>query len=84
MVDGFYGAKRLEEEFPDDYKFLTTFDVDAEYLEDGHHHSYSAPVIIVDKSKDVKQIRYTSKMIPYAKAFRQKIFYSFNNECLFF
>ncbi|CAH2063624.1 unnamed protein product, partial [Iphiclides podalirius] len=58
LVDGFYGAKRLEVEFPDDYKFLTTFDVDAEFLEDGHHYNYTAPVIIVDKMNEIRQIRF--------------------------
>ncbi|XP_013161780.1 PREDICTED: trimethyllysine dioxygenase, mitochondrial isoform X2 [Papilio xuthus] len=58
LVDGFYGAQRLKEEYPEDYEFLTTFEVDAEYLEDGHHHRYSAPVIILNENKDVKQIRF--------------------------
>ncbi|XP_072941634.1 trimethyllysine dioxygenase, mitochondrial-like [Epargyreus clarus] len=58
LADGFYGALRLKEEHPEDFKFLTTFDVEAEYLEDGHHHRYSAPVIQVDKDGDLKQIRF--------------------------
>ncbi|CAG5010263.1 unnamed protein product [Parnassius apollo] len=57
LVDGFYGAKRLEKEFPDDYKFLTSFDIDAEFLDNEHHHRYSAPVITINKMKDIKQIR---------------------------
>lgn len=59
LVDGFYGASRLKAEFPEDYDFLTNYDVEAEYIEEGHHHKCSAPVIQIDsKSKDVKQIRY--------------------------
>ncbi|XP_068627948.1 trimethyllysine dioxygenase, mitochondrial-like isoform X2 [Battus philenor] len=58
LVDGFYGAQRLKEDFPEDYKFLTTFELDAEYREEGHHHRYSAPVITLDKMEEVKQIRF--------------------------
>lgn len=58
MVDGFYGAARLKTEHPKDFKFLSTFDVAAEYIEDGHNYKYSAPVINVDKAGDVSQIRY--------------------------
>lgn len=59
MVDGFYGASCLKDEHPEDYEFLTTFDVEAEYIEENHHHSYSAPIIQVDrKTQDLKQIRY--------------------------
>ncbi|KAI8439996.1 hypothetical protein MSG28_001436 [Choristoneura fumiferana] len=59
LVDGFYGASRLKADFPQDYDFLTTFELEAEYIEEGHHHKYSAPVIQIDsKSKDVKQIRF--------------------------
>lgn len=59
LVDGFYGAKLLKEDCPESYQFLTTIDLEAEYIEDGHHHTHSAPVIIVDKeTEDIKQIRY--------------------------
>ncbi|XP_059060200.1 trimethyllysine dioxygenase, mitochondrial [Achroia grisella] len=59
LVDGFYGANRLRSEIPADYTFLTTFNIEAEYLEDGHHHKYSAPIIKTDtKSGDLVQIRY--------------------------
>ncbi|CAK1578089.1 unnamed protein product [Parnassius mnemosyne] len=60
LVDGFYGAKLLEKEFPNDYEFLTSFDIDAEFLEDGHHYRHSGPVITIDKMKDIKQIRFNS------------------------
>ncbi|XP_047545749.1 trimethyllysine dioxygenase, mitochondrial [Vanessa atalanta] len=58
LVDGFYGATRLKNEHHEDFEFLTNFDVEAEYLEDGHHYRYSAPVIKLDKMKDITQIRF--------------------------
>ncbi|XP_049865340.1 trimethyllysine dioxygenase, mitochondrial isoform X2 [Pectinophora gossypiella] len=59
LIDGFYGANRLKDESPEDFKFLSTFDVEAEYIEEGHHHKYKAPVIKVDdKTKDLVQIRF--------------------------
>ncbi|XP_045763955.1 trimethyllysine dioxygenase, mitochondrial [Maniola jurtina] len=58
LMDGFYGASQLKKEFPEDYEFLTTFEVEAEYLEDGHNFRYAAPVIQVDKLKDLQQIRF--------------------------
>lgn len=62
-MDGFYGAKHLKDDCPECYEFLTMFDVEAEYIEDGHHHTYSAPVIVVDKkTEDIKQIRYIKAM----------------------
>ncbi|KOB72661.1 Epsilon-trimethyllysine 2-oxoglutarate dioxygenase [Operophtera brumata] len=39
LVDGFYGAEHLKQDCPECYEFLTTFDVEAEYIEDGHHHT---------------------------------------------
>jgi hypothetical protein len=58
LVDGFHGATKLKQEFPEDYKFLTTFNVEGEYIEDGHHHKYSAPVIRTDSfTKRMVQIR---------------------------
>ncbi|XP_032512378.2 trimethyllysine dioxygenase, mitochondrial [Danaus plexippus] len=58
LVDGFFGATKLKNEFPEDFEFLTNFNLDAEYLEDGHHYKYSAPVINVDKEKNLEQIRF--------------------------
>ncbi|KAM3968366.1 trimethyllysine hydroxylase [Aphomia sociella] len=59
LVDGFYGAARLRDEHPLDYDFLTTFNIEAEYIEEGHHHKHSAPVIKIDeKTKDLVQIRF--------------------------
>ncbi|XP_052737953.1 trimethyllysine dioxygenase, mitochondrial [Bicyclus anynana] len=58
LVDGFYGASQLKKEFPEDYEFLTNFDLEAQYLEDGHNFRYAAPVIRLDKFKDIQQIRF--------------------------
>ncbi|CAH2242874.1 jg26498 [Pararge aegeria aegeria] len=58
LVDGFYGASQLKKEYPEDYEFLTKFNVEAEYMEDGHYLRYSAPVIQVDNLKDITQIRF--------------------------
>ncbi|KAL4710339.1 hypothetical protein ACJJTC_011155 [Scirpophaga incertulas] len=59
LVDGFYGATELRKNCPEDYEFLTTFDVEAEYIEEGHHHSYSAPIIRINRStQELTQIRY--------------------------
>ncbi|XP_063380332.1 trimethyllysine dioxygenase, mitochondrial [Cydia fagiglandana] len=59
LVDGFYGATRLQAEFPEDFDFLTEFELEAEYIEEGHHHKCAAPVIRIDKrTKDIKQIRF--------------------------
>ncbi|KAJ8726848.1 hypothetical protein PYW08_015245 [Mythimna loreyi] len=59
LVDGFYGAQELKKESPEDFKFLTTFNLEAEYIEDGHHHTYSAPVIRVDnETQELVQIRF--------------------------
>lgn len=59
LVDGFYGATKLKEEHPEDFEFLVTHDVEAEYIEEGYHHKYSAPIIHVNSTtKDLKQIRY--------------------------
>ncbi|CAH0397338.1 unnamed protein product [Chilo suppressalis] len=59
LVDGFYGATRLKESSPEDYEFLTTFDLEAEYLEENYHHKFSGPVINIDnRTKDLVQIRY--------------------------
>ncbi|KAL0883708.1 hypothetical protein ABMA27_015825 [Loxostege sticticalis] len=59
LVDGFYGATRLKEEYPEDYEFLTKFNVEAEFVETEHNHKYSAPVIRVNSdTQDLVQIRY--------------------------
>ncbi|KAG6448110.1 trimethyllysine dioxygenase, mitochondrial [Manduca sexta] len=59
LVDGFYGANCLKEDHPEDFEFLTMFDVEAEYIEEGHHHTFAAPVIQIDKkTQDLKQIRF--------------------------
>ncbi|CAH2091769.1 unnamed protein product [Euphydryas editha] len=58
LVDGFYGATLLKDQHPDDYDFLTKFDVEAEYMDDSHHYKYSAPVIRLNKMKEIIQIRF--------------------------
>lgn len=58
LVDGYHGAMLLKAEHPEDFKFLTEFNLQAEYIEAGHHHKYSAPVISLDEDGDLKQIRY--------------------------
>ncbi|CAB3258215.1 unnamed protein product [Arctia plantaginis] len=59
LVDGFNGARELKKEFPEDFDFLTKFKVEAEYIEDGYHHTYSAPVIKVNSDTgDIVQIRF--------------------------
>ncbi|KAI5632756.1 taurine catabolism dioxygenase tauD, tfdA family domain-containing protein [Phthorimaea operculella] len=58
LTDGFYGASRLREEHPEDFKFLSTFDLEAEYIEPGHHHKYAAPVIKLNDDVDIVQVRF--------------------------
>ncbi|XP_075972688.1 trimethyllysine hydroxylase [Anticarsia gemmatalis] len=59
LVDGFYGATQLKKEYPEDFEFLTKFNLEAEYIEEGHHQTYSAPVIKVDsETEDLVQIRF--------------------------
>lgn len=53
----------MKEDFPEDFEFLTNFDVEAEYVEDGHHHKYAAPVIRLDKLKNLQQIRFVLEYI---------------------
>ncbi|XP_038213304.1 trimethyllysine dioxygenase, mitochondrial-like [Zerene cesonia] len=60
FVDGFYAATKLKEEHPEDFDFLTKFEVEAEFIEEGHFHKCSAPVIQLDRFNDIKQIRFNS------------------------
>ncbi|XP_045492200.1 trimethyllysine dioxygenase, mitochondrial-like isoform X2 [Colias croceus] len=60
FMDGFYAATKLKEEHPEDFEFLTKFEVEAEYIEEGHFHKCSAPVIQLDRFNDIKQIRFNS------------------------
>ncbi|VVC99716.1 unnamed protein product [Leptidea sinapis] len=57
FMDGFYGAKKLKEEHPKDFEFLSNFQLDAEYIEDGHHFRLLAPVLKVNKFGDVVHLR---------------------------
>lgn len=85
LADGYYGATKLKEEHPEDYHFLVSNDVEGEYVEKaevadkGHHHRFSAPVIILDKTtKDLKQIRfnvYDRSTMPFANASDTRTFY---------
>ncbi|CAG9135430.1 unnamed protein product [Plutella xylostella] len=59
LSDGFFAASQLKADHPEDFTFLSSFHLQAEYVEPGHHHAYSAPVISVDeRTGDLKQIRY--------------------------
>ncbi|XP_026313854.1 trimethyllysine dioxygenase, mitochondrial-like [Hyposmocoma kahamanoa] len=79
LADGFYGATRLKEEHFEDFQLLTTLDVDAEYLEDGHHHRYAAPIITIDKrTEDIVQIRfnvYDRSAMPLANSEECRAYY---------
>lgn len=58
LVDGFFGATELKALHPEDYELLTTCELEAEYLEEGSHHKYNAPVIRFDKATgQMEQIR---------------------------
>ncbi|XP_063823872.1 trimethyllysine dioxygenase, mitochondrial [Ostrinia nubilalis] len=59
LVDGFYGATRLKEDHPEDFEFLTKFNVEEEFVEKEHNYRHSAPVIRIDTdTQDLVQIRY--------------------------
>lgn len=59
MIDGFQVANKLKEEQPDVFKRLTTTLVPAEYIEEGHHHKYLAPIIRLSPTDDeIEQIRF--------------------------
>ncbi|KAH9631658.1 hypothetical protein HF086_012718 [Spodoptera exigua] len=59
LVDGFFGAEELKRDHPEDFEFLTKFNLEAEYIEEGHHHTYSAPVIKLDsETQEPVQIRF--------------------------
>ena len=59
LIDGFQVADRIKQEHPDVFKRLTTTIVTGEYIEDGRHHKYSAPIINLDPlTGEVSQIRF--------------------------
>lgn len=59
LIDGFQVANKLKEEQPEVYKRLTTTLVPAEYIEEGHHHKYLAPIIRLDPNgEEIEQIRF--------------------------
>lgn len=58
LVDGLKVCKQLENDHPDVFKRLSTTQVAAEYIEDGKHHKYSAPIINLDVNGELLQLRY--------------------------
>lgn len=58
FVDGFRAAQELSKSDPEAYEFLCQTPITAEYIEDGRHHKFSAPIIILDPiTKKPQQIR---------------------------
>lgn len=58
LVDGFRVLKDLKDIYPDVYNRLCKYDVPGEYLEEGKHHSYSAPIIRLNSKTNLpEQIR---------------------------
>lgn len=45
LIDGFYAAENLRKKDPNAYAYLCNTNVPAEYIEEGRHHKYVAPVI---------------------------------------
>ncbi|XP_038213702.1 trimethyllysine dioxygenase, mitochondrial-like [Zerene cesonia] len=60
VSDGFYAANKLKEEHPEDFEFLTRYNVEAEYMFNGHSYRYAAPAIELDRFGDLKAIRFNS------------------------
>ncbi|XP_047519368.1 trimethyllysine dioxygenase, mitochondrial-like isoform X3 [Pieris napi] len=60
FIDGFYAAMKLKEEHPEDFEFLTKFEVEAQYIGDGRFQKHSAPVIQLDTFNNIKHIRFNS------------------------
>ncbi|CAO1309539.1 unnamed protein product [Diamesa hyperborea] len=59
LIDGFYVCEKLKRENPDVFERLCKTIVPGEYIEDGRHHTYSAPIINVDPlTGQLIQIRY--------------------------
>jgi trimethyllysine dioxygenase len=59
LIDGFQVANKLKDQYPDVFKRLTNTLVTGEYIEEGRHHKYCAPIIKVDAITDeVKQVRF--------------------------
>lgn len=48
LVDGFHVLNVLQEKHPEAYECLTKKSIPAEYIEDGYHFKYCAPVIGID------------------------------------
>lgn len=58
LVDGLHCSQELKRRNPKAYDILTKVLVPAEYIEEGQHHSHSAPVIRVDPlTKEFIQLR---------------------------
>lgn len=80
LIDGFSVAHTIRQNHPEVFDRLTKTIVTGEYIEEGHHHKYSAPIIVVDPiTAEVVQVRFNLydraplKTVP-AKEIRQ--FYS--------
>lgn len=59
LTDGFQALKRLKEKHPDSYEYLCKTSISSEYIEDGYHFKYCAPIIVIDpNTNEPNQIRY--------------------------
>jgi alpha-ketoglutarate-dependent taurine dioxygenase len=59
LIDGFQVANKLKEENLEVFNRLTTTLVPAEYIEEGHHHKYLAPIIRFNPTgNEIEQIRF--------------------------
>jgi trimethyllysine dioxygenase len=59
LIDGFQVARKIKENHPDVFERLTRTLVTAEYIEEGRHHKYSAPIFNIDPfTKEVTQVRF--------------------------
>lgn len=59
LIDGFYVCEKLKRENPEVFERLCKTIVPGEYIEDGRHHTYHAPIINIDPlTGQLLQIRY--------------------------
>lgn len=55
------------------FKRLTTTIITGEYIEDGHHHKYSSPIINLSPNGEIEQVRFNLydrapfKSVPFGK-----------------
>lgn len=58
LVDGFRAVLALKERHPETYERLCTRNVPAEYVEEGQHHVYDAPIVrLSPNGRDLEQLR---------------------------